>query len=347
MAHSVLVFALTLAALATGITGMMEQMVREVLSNEYAVLLGFVAVLGTAESILGLPLRYFIGFRLEHKYGLSNQSLMAWIWERTKGVLVAAPLMAVVFVTLLYCIRTFGSLWWLPVSAVLFVFSTLIARIAPVLIFPLFYTFKPLEEGPLRQRILALCDQAGVRIKGIFVFNMSKTTKKANAAFTGIGRSKRIILGDTLVSNFTDDEIESVFAHELGHYRLNHIWKMIAIGTVSTFAGLYFAASLYEMSLSWFGFLSREAIAALPLLGLWLSAYSLVTSPLNNMISRAHERAADSFSVRAVGNKEALMGALRKLGRINLADFEPHPLVEFLFYSHPSLGKRIAAVKAM
>jgi len=347
LVHSALAFLLTIAVVATGLTNLVEEAIRGIVSNDYLVLLGFAGILGLGESLLSLPLRFYVGFRLEHRYRLSNQSFGAWIWERIKGLLVGLPLMSGVLLVLFFCLRSFGAWWWLPVGVVLFFFSVLLARIAPILIFPLFYTFKPLEDGPLKDRITVLCKQAGVRIKGIFVFNMSKTTKKANAAFTGIGKSKRIILGDTLVANFTDDEIESVFAHELGHYTLNHIWKMIAIGTFSTFAGLYLTAIVFDASLSWFGFPARETIAALPLLGLWLSVYSLITAPLNNMISRANERAADSYAVRAAGNKEAFVGALRKLGTINMADFTPHPLIEFLFYSHPSLGKRIAAVETL
>jgi STE24 endopeptidase len=182
-------------------------------------------------------------------------------------------------------------------------------------------------------------------VKGLFVFDLSKNTKKANAAFTGIGKSKRIILGDTLIANFTDDEIETVFAHELGHHKLKHIWVMLLAGAINSFLGLFVAAELYRASLSWFGFSSLDQLAALPLLSLWLGAYSLVAGPLSNMLSRSHERAADRYAVSMSGNKEAFTNALRKLAAINLADTSPHPLVEFLFHSHPSIEKRIRAVE--
>ncbi|MBI3579596.1 MAG: M48 family metalloprotease, partial [Ignavibacteriales bacterium] len=198
-----------------------------------------------------------------------------------------------------------------------------------------------------KNKILALCKKVGMSVQGVFVFDMSKNTKKANAAFTGVGKSKRIILGDTLVANFTDDEIETIFAHELGHYKLKHIWVMMIVGTVSSFLGLYLTAVLYQTSLSWFGFSSIEQIAALPLLGLWLGLYSLITSPLSNMLSRAHERAADRFAIRTSNNKQAFMNALRKLAVVNLADTAPHPLIEFLFHSHPSIEKRIRAVEQL
>ncbi|HLF20171.1 MAG TPA: M48 family metalloprotease, partial [Bacteroidota bacterium] len=197
----------------------------------------------------------------------------------------------------------------------------------------------------LKTRIMRLCEKVGVSVEGILVFDMSKNTKKANAAFTGIGKSKRIILGDTLVANFTDDEIESVFAHELGHYKLRHVWMMIAVGTVSSFLGLFLTASLYAMSLAWFGFTAVDQLAALPLLAIGLGIYSLVTSPLSNMLSRAHERAADEYALRTTGNKESFINAMQKLAKLNLADTAPHPLIEFLFYSHPSIEKRIQAAQ--
>jgi STE24 endopeptidase len=259
-------------------------------------------------------------------------------------MLVSIPIVTPLILAFYYCLKTFGQLWWLPVGSLMFVVSVVLARLAPVLIFPLFYKFQPLPEGELRSKILGLCHSVGMSVQGVFVFDMSKNTKKANAAFAGIGKSKRIILGDTLVANFRDDEIEGVFAHELGHYKLRHIMVMMALGTVSSFLGLYGTAQMYETSLGWFGFTSIDQIAALPLLALWLAVYSLVTSPLTNIVSRFHERAADRFAIRLTGNAEAFGNALRKLAAINLADVSPHPVVEFLFHSHPSIEKRVCAL---
>lgn len=344
---SVLFFALSLTLLLTGGTGIIEQKVRDFIANDYLVLLLFAAVLGLLESVLTFPLKYYSGYYLEHKYKLSNQTFAAWLWEGLKGMLVGIPIITPLLLAFYYCLKNFGAMWWLPVGTGLFIVSVVLARLAPVLIFPLFYKFKPLDEGELKNKILALCKKVGMSVQGVFVFDMSKNTKKANAAFTGVGKSKRIILGDTLVANFTDDEIETIFAHELGHYKLKHIWVMMIVGTVSSFLGLYCTAVLYRTSLSWFGFSSIEQIAALPLLGLWLGLYSLVTSPLSNMLSRAHERAADRFAIRTSNNKQAFMNALRKLAVVNLADTAPHPLIEFLFHSHPSIEKRIRAVEQL
>ena len=341
---SLLFFVLSLVLVAGGVTALLERFVRSFLINDYLALLGFAALLGLAEMLMTLPLQFYSGFYLEHKYQLSNQSLAAWLWEGLKGLLVSIPITVPLLLALFFCLKSFGSWWWLPVGSVMFFVSVVLARLAPVLIFPLFYRFKPLPDGSLKLTILHLCQSVGMSVEGVYVFDMSKNTKKANAAFTGIGKSKRIILGDTLVANFRDEEIETVFAHELGHYKLKHIRTMMAIGTVSSFLGLYLTARAYEISLPWFGFAAPDRLAALPLLALWLGVYSLIAGPLTNAISRAHERAADRYAIRLTGNAGAFANALRKLASINLADVSPHPVVEFLFHSHPSIEKRLRAL---
>jgi STE24 endopeptidase len=302
ISEAILFFSVGIMVVVFGISSGIESLALNVSQNPYIALLAYVSVLGIGEMGLGFPFSYYSSFHIEHKFKLSNQTVM-------------------------------------------FLFSVVLARIAPVLIFPLFYKFKPVEDIGLQERILRLCEKVGVKVEGIFVFDMSKNTKKANAAFTGIGKSKRIILGDTLVANFTDEEIETVFAHELGHYTLKHNWTMIAAGTLSSFLGLFLAAQAYQQSLSWFGFTVVHQLAALPLLALWLSLYSLVTTPLINAISRAHERAADFYALQTAGNKQAFIHAMRKLASVNLVDSEPHPFVEFFFHSHPSIEKRIQAAE--
>jgi STE24 endopeptidase len=342
---TVLYILLLVFLVVTGATSRIEAAVRGISQNDYIALLLFVAVIGLLGTVLSAPLKYYSGFYLEHKYHLTTQRFRAWVWEGVKGMLVGLSIGVPLLLAFYYCLRSFGGSWWLAVGTLLFLLSVVLARLAPILIFPLFYKFRPLEEGALKEAILHLCREAGMSVKGVFVFDLSKNTKKANAAFAGIGKSRRIILGDTLIANFTDEEIETVVAHELGHFRLKHIWVMLAIGAVNSFLGLFVTAELYRVSLSWFGFTGIDQLAALPLLSLWLGAYSLVTGPLSNMLSRAHERAADRYAARTSGKSEAFANALRKLAAINLADTSPHPLVEFLFHSHPSIEKRIAAVE--
>lgn len=336
-----LLFVFTLFIVLSGVSGAVSEFVRSLTSNAYFSLLLFAALLGFLELVLLLPLSFYSGYFLEHRYELSNQSLGRWAWEKVKSILVSIPIFVPMLLLFYFFLRELGMLWWLPVGAAVFLFSVVLARLAPTLIYPLFYKFKPLDEGPLKERILRLCSEVGMRVEGVFSFNMSKNTKKANAGFTGIGRSKRIVLGDTLLDRFTEEEIETVFAHELGHYKYGHIWKGILVGLVSTFLGLFLTARLYEASLPWFGFTRIDQLAALPLLSLWLGIYGLVTSPLKNGLSRSFEREADRFALVKTGNPAAFQSTMRKLADQNLSDVSPHPVVEFLFYSHPSVEKRV------
>jgi STE24 endopeptidase len=315
--------------------------------STYVALLLFVAAIALLESVVTLPLSFYSSYVLEHRYNLSNQSLVRWVWEHTKGILISAPIAAAIVLLLYYCLERFGEWWWFPLSLVLTLFTVLLARLAPVLLLPLFYKFIPLEEGLLKQRIVNLCRNAGLRFEGIYTFDLSKNTKKANAGFTGIGKAKRIILGDTLVREFTEEEIETVFAHELGHYTHRHIVISILAGTVSTFAGLYVTARLYAWSAPAAGFGSPTELGALPLLAFWLSLFTLVTMPLGNVLSRRHERQADAYAVKTTHNAPAFASALRKLASQNLADPEPHPFIEFLFHSHPSIAHRLRRIEAL
>lgn len=345
LASTALFFAVTLVVVLTGLSVAVENYVRQFTTNDYVALLLFAALLGLMETVVAFPLKYYSGFHIEHRFRLSNQTFGQWLWEGLKGALVGMVIGTPILLAFYYCLKVAGELWWLPVGGVLFVVSVVLARLAPTFIFPLFYKFKPLEDGEMKQRILALCERVGMAVEGVFVFNLSKNTKKANAAFTGIGKSKRVILGDTLVANFTDEEVETVVAHELGHFKLKHIWVMMIVGTVSTFLGLFLTAQLYHTSLSWFGFTSVDQLAALPLLSLWLGLYSLVTTPISNAISRAHERQADRYAVELTSNAQAFTNALQKLAKVNLADPSPHPVIEFMFHSHPSIEKRVRFVQ--
>ena len=174
---------------------------------------------------------------------------------------------------------------------------------------------------------------------------MSKNTKKANAAFTGLGKSKRILLGDTLLDNYSNDEIETVVAHELGHYKKKHIIKNLLIGTVTSFGTLFLIAYLYELSLGWFGFSSILDIAALPILSVWAMLIGLIETPLTNILSRKYEYEADEYAVSATGKPSAFISTLNKLTDQNLGDKNPHPFVEWFFYSHPSVDNRINAIR--
>lgn len=336
-----IMFAVLLTLVFTGLSKSILEIAYSINENSYIALLLFAGIIGLGESVITFPLSFYSGYILEHKYGLSNQSLGAYFIENLKGMAVGLVLGVPLLLVFYFILHNTGEWWWLVLAVMMFLVSVILGRLAPVLIFPLFYKFSPIEEGSLKERILVLCNKAGVNVEGIFTFNMSKNTKKANAAFTGMGKSKRIILGDTLVDNFTQDEIEYVFAHELGHYANKHIGKLIITSTLSTFIGLFLTAKLYEGTLGWFGYSNVYDLAALPLLVLYLSIYGFITTPINSILSRKYEYEADDYALKTTGNKEALVSTMEKLSEQNLSERSPNKVIEFLFHSHPSVEKRI------
>ncbi len=337
-------FILVLLFVSTGYSLILEKYLSNFLPNQYLLFLAFSFVIGLAGMIIFSPVNYYTDYHLEHKYLLSNQTFLKWIWEGLKGLLVSLAIGIPVLLLFFYILNKFGNIWWLPFAIALFLISVILARIIPVLILPLFYKVIPLDNEDLKNKIDILAKNAGINVENVFKFNMSKNTKKANAAFTGLGKAKRILLSDTLLEKYSDDEIETVIAHELGHYKKKHIMKNILINTVSSFLILFLISYLYQISLKWFGFESITEIAALPLLALWGMVIGFIEMPLSNIISRRFEYQADEYAVQATGKKEAFISTLEKLTEQNLGDKEPHPFVEWFFYSHPSIKKRVNAV---
>ena len=224
-------------------------------------------------------------------------------------------------------------------------FTLILGRLAPVLIFPLFYSFKPLEEGDLKRRIITLVESNGLRLKNVYLFNMSKTTKKANAAFCGMGRTRRVILSDTLVKNFTSEEVEMVVAHEMGHCKLGHLWKRLTWGIVGSFAAFYLIYQISGVLCGAFGYNGLRDLASLPLIFLVFFVFGIVMMPIDNSYSRKHEYEADAFAVNHSANQAVFSSMMSKLGELNLSDPDPHPWIEFLLYDHPSIRHRIERVK--
>jgi STE24 endopeptidase len=342
---TIISFLIILLFVATGLSRQLESLLISYTSNQYLVLIMFVLVTGIVSGILFFPVNFYSQYILEHKYNLSNQTISRWLWENAKGLIISLIIGVPILLIFYYTMNSFGSLWWLPFAVIMFIISVLLARIVPVLILPLFYKLIPYENEELKQRIRKLSEDAGIKLQNIYRFDMSKNTKKANAAFTGIGKSKRILLGDTLIENYSDDEIETVIAHELGHYKRKHIVKNIIRGTLVSFLTLYVISLLYEISLPWFGFESILQISALPLLVLWSMVIGLIESPIGSAISRKYEYEADEYAVETTRNPSAFASTLKKLTEQNLSDKEPHPFVEWFFYSHPSIKNRLNALK--
>ncbi len=303
----------------------------------------FALAFGAVYFILDVPLSYYAGFSLPHRFGQSNQTRSGWAADQLKGMAVSLPLGLVLLEVIYFLLRSDPQTWWLWVAGVLLVFQVLLANLVPVLIMPLFNKYVPLgeEHADLAARLMRLAERANTKVQGVYKFDMSRRTRSANAALTGLGSTRRIILGDTLLSEFSADEIETVLAHELGHQVHRDIPVGIAIETVITLVGLYLISLVLNLGVVWFGLAGPADPAALPLLVLALGLYGVITMPLTNAYSRWRERRADEYALEATGNGPAFASALTRLANQNLAEVDPEGWVEFVFYSHPALARRI------
>jgi len=336
-------FAYSLAWLYFGWSTALKQALLSVTSNDWLLVLGFGAVFAGIYALVSLPIVYYDGFVLPHRFGLSTQTFRNWVVDQIKGAALAVVLGSTLLEVIYFVLRAAPDTWWLWGGLILLIFNVLLANLAPIIFMPIFYKFQKLGEefAELVARLMRLAENAGTQVRGVYKFDMSSRTTAANAALTGLGRTRRIILGDTLLDEFTTDEIETVLAHELAH----HVYKDIPVGIVIqsllTMGGLFLASIGLVWGTETLGFDGPWDVAAMPLLVLVLGFYGLITMPLENAYSRWRERRADRYALRATNNGEAYASALVRLANQNLSDVDPEPWVEFMFYSHPALGKRI------
>lgn len=323
-----------------GISKSLQQYVYSQTGSPYFRLLLFVFVIGFVFTVLSFPFNYFFSYKLEHRFGLSNMKFSKWVIENFKGLLVGLVLGIPVLLVFYYLILNY-QYWWLILAFVILFYSVVLAQIAPVLIFPIFYKFKLVENDSLKNTIETLCRNNGFKPRGVYVFDMSKNTKKANAALTGFGKAKRIILGDTLITGFSDDEIKSVVAHELGHYRRHHFLKNILFSILTTFISLFLLSLLYDTLYPYLGYMNRWDLGALPLLMITGGVLGFALKPVSNLISQKYEFEADKFAVETTGDIVTFKLMMEKLAFQNLSDKEPSKFVELFFHSHPSIKRRI------
>src|ERR1700687_512529 len=335
---------LLVVLLAAGWTGTLRDLAERGASQNYpAAVFLYVLMLMLISKVLGLPLEYY-GFRLEHRYNLSNQRLRSWLWDECKSLLLGL-VMATIVVELLYMlIRQAPQYWWVIAWAVFLGLVVLLAQLAPVVLFPIFYKFEPLENEELRRRLVVLSEQAGTRVRGVYRWKLSEKSKKANAALTGLGRTRRIILADTLLDNYAPEEIEAVLAHELGHHVHRHILKSIVVQAGITFVGfwvanwvLHYAVDRQHM------FETLSDFANLPLLMLVATTLSVLVLPVLNAYSRFNERQADRYAFRSIPTVQPFITAMDKLAEQNLAERSPAAWVEWFFHSNPSISRRVRA----
>lgn len=312
-------------------------------TNDWLLVGGFALVYGGVYALLTFPLSYYGGFVLPHRFDQSTQTLKDWLVDQLKATLVAAPLGLLIIELIYLALRATGDAWWLWTAGGMLLFGVILTNLAPVLIMPIFNKFVPLEEehADLAARLIALAEKANTRVRGVYKFDMSRRTKAANAALTGLGNTRRIVLGDTLLNEFSADEIEAVLAHELGHHVNHDMPILLASGTAITAIGLYLASLAMKWAVARFGFHGVADVAAFPALLLVMQVYSLVSQPLGNAVSRWRERLADEYALKTTGLGEAFATAFVRLANQNLGEVEPPRWVVWYFYDHPPLNERI------
>jgi STE24 endopeptidase len=315
-----------------------------VAGNNFIRWLLYFGVLGFGWVSIGLPFSA-LHFCIERRFGLSKQSMGSWLGDLVKGLLLGAVIGSITLGILYLCQNIFPRSWWFFAATLLVLFSILLAQLTPVLLIPLFFALKPMEDGSLKTRLLDLCKKFNVEVKDVFHLGLGVKTEKGNAAFVGLGRTKKIMIGDTLYERFSADEVEAVFAHELGHQVNNDLWKGIFIAALLLY--ISFFASFW-ISRHWvLPYFGAELIQPFGLF-LFLLTLSVVQYPsgiLQVIYSRSREWAADHFASDKIGLGKLLADALERLTLQNYSLFKPNVVIEFLTHSHPASWRRISRLR--
>ncbi len=325
-----------------GISQHIVQLIRQYVGSRLVLIILYFSVLYIIYSLLSFPFTYLEGYTIEHKYGFSTQTAGAWLVDWIKSFLVSYVIGLIIFMVIYLIIPSAPSWWWLWLALIMIGFSVVLANIFPVVILPLFYKTRILEDEDLKKEISELCGRAGLKIQGIFSIDLSSKTTKANAAVAGLGNTKRILLGDTLLSRYEKNEILSALAHEITHYRQYHTWWLILWQSLITIAMFYLFYLVQPVTYGWFGFDQAGEIAAFPLFALVFGVFSYLFRPLSTALSRFYERKADRGALDLAGNTDAFIRLIAKLCNEQLSIAYPNPFIEWYKYSHPSPGRRIA-----
>jgi STE24 endopeptidase len=313
-----------------------------------AVVLLYAVGLGALLKLVAMPFSV-LSRRIEIRYGLNRQSWAGWLWDQTKGALVGGALALAGLELVYWLLRAAPKSWWLWAWGAFTLFAVVLAQLAPVLLLPLFFKFRPMsaegQEAELVERLKRLSQRAGTRVKGVFEWKLGEKSAKANAALTGLGATRRVIISDTLLNSATPDEIEAVFAHELGHHVHRHIWYGLAFQMALSFLGFWLADVALRFFAARLQLTGIADVAGLPLLLLVATVLSVLLLPVANAFSRRMEREADDYAFATIGDAEPLVRGLERLADQNLAERNPPRWKEFIFYSHPSISTRMARAR--
>jgi len=341
------ILALLLIFTGFGISKILAQRLLNLTPNYYIIVPLYFLMISVFYYVFSFPLNFYSSYILEHKFCLSEQKIEDWLKDQIKAGTIYYIISIILIALFYYILKYFTSTWWWVISIVWIFFSLILARIAPVVIIPLFFKYKKLSNDILRERIMNLANKMRVKILDVFEIDFSKKTLKANAAFVGIGNTKRVILGDTLKDKYSDNEIEVILAHEFAHYKLKHLLKLILINSLATILAFYFIFKTSGNVLGLFGLSSLSDIAALPVIIMYLVVFGIVMQPFQNYISRHLEKNADKMALSVTGLKGAFVSMMEKLSNQNLADRNPRPLIKFFFFDHPPVDERINMARSL
>jgi STE24 endopeptidase len=305
-------------------------------------LVGALALLHAPGALL---IGYYGGYVLEHRYALSRQTPWQWLADHARSTVLAFALTLVAAQIVYALLRAWPTWWWLAAGGAFTVLLIALVHLAPLVLLPLFFRIRPLARVALSDRLRALAARAGAPLVGVFEWTLDDRTRKANAALAGLGSTRRILVSDTLLQRYSEDEIEVVLAHELAHYVHGDAWRSIAIEAVGLLLGFFVAARALDTLAPALGLRGPGDPASVILVAMALGAVTLALAPLALAASRRHERRADRFALDLTENPAAFLSAMRRLGGQNLAEEQPSTLVRWLFYSHPPLSERLAAAR--
>jgi len=310
-------------------------------NSEWQVIALYIFFVLTAYDLISLPLEFYISYTFEYKYHFSTQTVGNWFKDYSKSYILSLGFAIIIVEGIYWAIRAFPSTWYLIVSVFTILFTIILSNLSPILLTPLFYKLKKIEEdSELAQRLLRLCKKANTNIKGVYEINFSSKTTKANAYLSGLGNTRRIVIADNLLKNFTLNEAEVVFAHELGHHIHRDILKGIFWTGLTYLGGFYFVSIILEQVSVYFKY-GISDISNFPILAISMGIVLFLFSVPFNFYSRDREKAADEFALKITQKVDTFITSMAKFTNRDLADAYPHPLIEFLFYSHPSIGRRI------
>jgi len=316
-------------------------------TNSFAVTAVYATFFGAILYIAGLPLGFYKGYVVEHRFGLSNQRLSGWVKDEIKKVIISYVIFLIFVEFLYYLLRSFPYNWWLLMAGGWILLGIIFAKIVPVLIIPLFYKYSQLENKGLKTKLMRLAEGCGVKVLNVFKLDLSSKTKKANAALTGMGNTRRIILGDTLLDNYTEEEIEVVMAHELAHHKFRHIWRTLVFGAAFTILSFYIIKLSLARIVLYLGFDNIYNISLFPSIILLLSLFGIVTMPVQNWYSRVLEKQADLAAITMTKKPQAFISCMNKLAKQNLANVSPSKFIEVMLYNHPPISKRVAMARKL